>query len=168
MYVWVRVQCRIRAVGHLMPKTRIKINREEDERGHCRLLPARGRCQLLPIRQQRCSLTAAPLLSRRLLHAGARSCSAAEPAGSPLHRPAAHRQRRRTAPVLPLLGARRPAKVRGRESICVCVPTARTKTVGLILGASLKLVVGGAVVNPGLMVVESHDTSAFSYSGPVR
>ena len=114
-------------------KTRTSTNTQpalDNERRHRRHLPARRRRQLLPLRQ-RCVVIAAPCLCCRPLHARAGSCSAAEPAGSPLHRPPAHRQRRRTAPVLPLLGARRPAKVSGeierqtktkRKCACVSVP----------------------------------------------
>lgn len=82
------------------------------ERAVGRHLPAGRRRQLLPLRQRHLVI-AAPRLRFRSLNARAGSRSAAEPAGSPLQRPAAHRQRRRTAPVLPLLGAQQPAKVSG-------------------------------------------------------
>lgn len=80
------------------------------ERADGRHLPAGRRRQLLPLRQRHLVI-ASPRLRFRSLHARAGSRSAAEPAGSTLQRPAAHRQRRRTAPVLPLLGAQQPAEV---------------------------------------------------------
>lgn len=88
-----------------------------DERRDHRSLPARRCLQLLPLRRRRRAVIAARcLFCRRTLHAGAGRCSAAKPAGSPLHRAATHRQRRRTAPVLPLLGARKSAKVSVKQS----------------------------------------------------
>lgn len=88
----------------------------QHERRHRRHLPAGRRPQLLPVRQRPALIAAAArLCCRNLLHARAGSSASAEPAGSPLQRAAAHGQRRRTAPVLPLLGARRPAEVSGRD-----------------------------------------------------
>lgn len=83
----------------------------DNERRRRRHLPAGRRPRLLPVRQRRPALIAAPSLRCRNVHARAGCSSAAEPAGCPLQRAPAHRQRRRTAPVLPLLGARRPAEV---------------------------------------------------------
>lgn len=100
-----------------------------DARRHRRVLPARGRPQLPAVRRALAALSALLDLTAVCVRVVPRAVHARgkEPAGSAVQRPAAHRQRRRTAPVLPLLGAQRPAQVSARawgralEGNCACV-----------------------------------------------